>query len=180
LIDKEYQKYKYVELSSFTYTFLKHTDYKGEEDFLTKRSRSIFSQNTDGRILNVKTEYQGQKPSTNRFNGNLYILIGGLSFSGGSEFAALAKNYTNAKFIGEETGGGYYGNTSGRSLKLTLPNTTLKINIPLHKFVVQEKENSGIPFGKGVLPDYEIQPTIEQYLSGFDAEMEFTKKMINK
>jgi hypothetical protein len=180
LIEKEYQKYKYVEVPSFTYSFLEYTNYKGEKDLLINELKKEFYQETDGRILNLKSAYQGQKPNINSFKGNVYILIGGLSFSGASEFAALAKNHTNAKFIGEETGGGYYGNTSGNYLFVTLPHSDLEVRLPLQKFIVQEKENSGIPFGRGVLPDHEVQPTIDQYLNGFDAEMEFTKKLIAK
>lgn len=75
------------------------------------------------------------------YSGNVYILISGLTFSGGSEFAALAKNHTNAFFIGEETGGGYYGNTSGRFLNFTLPETKTTGRLPLIKYVVETNVN---------------------------------------
>jgi C-terminal processing protease CtpA/Prc len=181
LISKEYLKYKYVEIPSFTFSFLNYTTYttkKSQDDF-ENNLREEFFLDTDGRYLNKKETYKGDKPKENNFKGNIYILINGLTFSGGSEFAALAKNYTNAKFIGEETGGGYYGNTSGDFVNFILPNTGLTGRIPICKIVIEPKVNN-IPFGRGVLPDYKTQPTIEEYLNDFDAEMEFTKKLISK
>lgn len=179
LITENYHKYKYVEIPSFAYSFLKYTDYKDEQDTLKSELSTEFYQTSDGRYLNKKGFYEGHNPHSIHFDGTIYILISGLTFSGGSEFAALAKNYTNAIFIGEETGGGYYGNTSGSFLKFTLPNTQLKGRVPLCKFVVETKINS-IPFGRGLLPDYEIRPTIQDFLAGKDVELEFVKKLIKE
>jgi hypothetical protein len=179
LISKEYIKYKYVEIPSFTYSFLQYSDYKNKPKELNDDLKEDFYQSNDGRFLNMKGHYEGDSAKANSFKGNIYILISGLTFSGGSEFAALAKNYTNAKFIGEETGGGYYGNTSGTFIRYTLPNTQLTGRIPLCKFVPQEKENT-IPFGHGIIPDYYVQPSIDDFLDGHDTEMEFVKKMIEQ
>ncbi|MFD2584537.1 S41 family peptidase [Pedobacter vanadiisoli] len=179
LVDKEYPKYKYAEIPAFTFSFLDYTEYrdkKSRDDF-EKELRDEFYRSKDGRYLNIPGKYKSDTPQVNRFKGNVYILISGLSFSGGSEFAALAKNYTKARFIGEETGGGYYGNTSGYFIHYTLPNSKLTGRIPLIKFVVEEKQNS-TPFGHGVIPDDEVQPKIEEYLKGYDTEMEFVKKLI--
>jgi hypothetical protein len=85
-------------------------------------------------------------------------------------------NRPAATFVGEETGGGYYGNTSGFEIRLTLPNSTLWIRIPLLKFVVEV--GGDIPFGRGVMPDHEIQPTIDEYLNGVDAEINYNLKVI--
>ena len=177
LIDKPYLKYKYVEIPSFNYSFLQYTDYKNQSAILEKELKEDFFLSTDGRYLNLKGHYEGDTAKATNFKGHLYILISGLTFSGGSEFAALAKNYTNAIFIGEETGGGYYGNTSGSFLKYTLPHSKLTGRIPLCKFVVQDKVFD-IPFGHGVMPDYFIQPGIGEYLQGHDMEMEYVKKLI--
>jgi Peptidase family S41 len=179
LIDKEYPKYKYAEIPSFTYSFLDYTEYrdKNSRDDFEKELRGEFYRSNDGRYLDIPGKYKSDTPQVNHFKGDVYILIGGLSFSGGSEFAALAKNYTKARFIGEETGGGYYGNTSGYFIHYTLPTSKLTGRIPLIKFVVEEKQNS-TPFGHGLMPDYEVQPKIEEYLNGYDTEMEFVKKLI--
>ncbi|PWB27369.1 S41 family peptidase [Flavobacterium sp. HTF] len=180
LINQEYKKYKYVEIPGFTYSFLEFTNYHNQKENLIKELKEDFYLANDGRYLNIEGHYTGQKPNSRNFKGNIYFLISGLTFSGGSEFAALAKNNTNTKFIGEETGGGYYGNSSGSFLSFTLPNSKITGRIPLCKFVVEPKKDIAIPFGRGVLPDFEIQTSIEDYLSGFDTEMEFVKKLIEK
>ena len=53
----------------------------------------------------------------------------GGSFSTTCEFLSTLHHHHRATFIGEETGGGYYGNTSGMSLPLVLPNS--KIVMPM-------------------------------------------------
>jgi len=179
LTNEEYKKYKYVEIPGFTYSFLEHTNYAGQKEILIEELKEDFYLSTDGRYLNKAGHYTGEKPNIKNFKGDLYILISGLTFSGGSEFAALAKNYTHAKFIGEETGGGYYGNSSGSFLSFTLPNSAVTGRIPLCKFVIEPKAET-IPFGRGVLPDYEVQPTIKEYLAGYDSEMEYVKTLIRK
>ena len=179
LTNEEYKKYKYVEIPGFTYSFLEHTNYAGQKEILIEELKEDFYLSTDGRYLNKEGHYIGEKPNIKNFKGDLYILISGLTFSGGSEFAALAQNYTHAKFIGEETGGGYYGNSSGSFLSFTLPNSAVTGRIPLCKFVIEPKADT-IPFGRGVLPDYEVQPTIKDYLAGYDSEMEYVKALIRK
>lgn len=181
LIDKAYSKYKYVELPGFRFSFIQYTQKatkKGQDDFENRLKREFYL-DKDGRYLDKKETHPGEKPKANNFKGKIYVLINGRTFSGASEFSALAKNYTNAKFIGEETGGGYYGNTSGNFFQFILPNTGIQGRIPIFKYVIVPQENN-IPYGRGVLPDYKIQPTIQEYVSGFDTELEFTKKLIRE
>lgn len=179
LITKPYQKYEFVEIPSFKYSFLAYTDYKNEDDILKKELSNYFSFYNNGRYLNRPDRYQGMLPSPIHFKGKLFVLLGGLTFSGGSEFAALAKNYTEAKFIGEESGGGYYGNTSGSYLKFILPNTQVSGRIPLAKFVVNTSFNQ-IPFGRGLIPDEKITETVEDILNHRDTVMDFTRSLIRK
>lgn len=176
LTDKPYQKYKYVEIPAFTFAFTQYSDKKNNPADLSRELEEDFYQANDGRYLNKKGHYEGDSIKADNFKGDISILISGYTFSGGSEFAALAKNYTNARFIGEETGGGYYGNTSGSFIRYTLPHTQLTGRIPLCKFVLETKDNT-TPFGHGVMPDYSIRPTIEDVLQGRDVEMEYAKKL---
>lgn len=37
-----------------------------------------------------------------------------------------------------------------------------------------------IPFGRGLIPDYQIEPTFEEYINGIDRELEFTLKLLSK
>lgn len=174
-----YKKYSYVEIPSFEYSFLDLTDYKNQKELLKKELAEEFYLSHDGRYLNKESFYDGLPPNPIHFSGKIYILISGLTFSGGSEFAALAKNHTNAVFIGEETGGGYYGNTSGIFLKFTLPNSRLTGRIPLCKFVLNNQYNS-ISYGHGLAPDYEAPSSMEDILNHYDSELNYAVRLIKK
>jgi C-terminal processing protease CtpA/Prc len=163
-----------------TYSFLDYTKYKTkekQENFKAAINSELYLA-SDGRLLRKKGVLPPAEPRSDAFTSKLYVLTGGLTFSGASEFAAIVKGNRQATFIGEETGGGYYGNTSGRYINLTLPNSQISIRIPLLKFVVEV--SGDIPFGRGVIPDYEIQPTIGEYLNGVDAEMNYALKLIRE
>ncbi|KGE14472.1 S41 family peptidase [Sphingobacterium deserti] len=178
LIDKRYKKYQYVEVPSDRFSFTAMTDYIGEDSLLQAKISREFFRDVDGRFVNRPGTYEGLSPSPWRFSGRIFILIGGLTFSGGSEFAALAKNHTSAVFVGEETGGGYYGNSSGYFLNFTLPHSGLSGRIPLIKFVVNTS-NKGVPFGRGLIPDYEIIPTIGDYLKDDDPVLRQVERLIS-
>ena len=86
----------------------------------------------DGKYRMVKHPNWGmQQPSQPPFHGKVLILINGGSFSTTSEFLSHAHFHKRATFLGEESGGGYYGNTSGPSLRLTLPHTNVQVGLPL-------------------------------------------------
>jgi Peptidase family S41 len=177
LTSKPYTKYRYVQAPAATFSFLQYTNYKDKPDQLEKAVKYEFYLSSDGRLLRRKGILTPAEPRPDAYAGKLYILTGGLTYSGASEFASIVKgNRQQAIFIGEETGGGYYGNTSGFVIKLTLPNSQIIIRIPLLKFVVEVGGDT--PFGRGVIPDYEIEPTIDEYLNGVDAEMNYALKLI--
>lgn len=179
LTDIPYTKYKYVELSDFSFSFLSYTDYSGTEDRkeLEEELKSENEVSKNGKIYRKVGLYTPEPLKINTFKGNIYILTSGWTYSGGAEFSTLMKEHTKAIFIGEETGGGYYGNTSGTSLELTLPNTKLMIGIPILKFVLDVHKGK---FGRGTLPDVEVQPTFEEFVNGYDTELEYAKKLTRK
>jgi len=106
-----------------------------------------------------------------KFSGNVYVIISPKTYSGGSEFSNMM--YTNdlATFVGQETGGGYLGNTSGYSQELILPNSEIEIDIPALQFVMNVK--SKLPHGRGVIPDYEVIPTYKQYINEENACLKY-------
>ncbi|HUQ64802.1 MAG TPA: S41 family peptidase, partial [Flavitalea sp.] len=109
------------------------------------------------------------------FKGNIYILTGGNSFSATTLFAQELKGQKNVKLIGEETGGGGYGNTAWIIPELTLPNTKLRIGIPKFRFVMR---NDLVSEGRGVMPDIYVAPTAEDIKNGIDVKVEKAKQLI--
>jgi C-terminal processing protease CtpA/Prc len=92
-----------------------------------------------------------------------------------SVVASLLKGNKRAIFIGEESGGTMEGNTSHQSARLVLPNTKIRVAIPL------VKTTNAVPFtkGRGVAPDYPVTPDIRDILKGVDTELNFTLGLIS-
>lgn len=113
-----------------------------------------------------------------KFEGNVYILIGPTTYSGGSEFANMMYSNGIGTFIGQETGGGYFGNTSGYTRELTLPNSKITVDIPALQFIMNVEPK--LPFGRGVIPHYKVIPTIEQYINEQNPALEQALKLIQQ
>ncbi len=111
------------------------------------------------------------------YTGKLYVLISGLTFSGGAEFASLIKMTNRGIFIGEETGGVYEGNVSGYAETTTLPHTKIKVDIPTVHFQINVAPEER---GRGVLPDYVVPQTHEAYMEGRNAKLDFVMREIMK
>jgi len=80
-------------------------------------------------------------------------------------------------FIGEESGGSYITANNKFQTRYSLNHTqlyTVKITTSVETAV------SGLTRGRGVLPDYEVNPTIEDYLHDRDVEREYALGLIKK
>lgn len=139
--------------------------------------RLLISKGKDGTYRwNHSKNLKIQKPQEKHFDGKVYVLINGASFSVTAEFAAMAHFLKRATFIGEETGGGYYGNNSGTFAIVTLPVSKLNIGIPLMAYYMKV---DSYPFqDRGVIPDYKVKPTVANLISGEDPILEFSMKLI--
>ena len=73
------------------------------------------------------------------------------------------------EFIGEESGGGYYGNTSGPGALLFSPNTKLQAYVPLMTYYMAVRDDKAA--SHGVLPNYPVKYTIDELLEGRDKEL---------
>jgi hypothetical protein len=125
---------------------------------------------------NIHPNLQVQKPSEKNFKGQVIFLIDGLSFSTTAEFCSIAKSNNRGKFIGEETGGGYYGNTSGNSVDTVLPNTKITISIPITKYILAVKR--GKYKDRGIIPDYTVVPNINDIIKNKDVQLNFALKIM--
>ena len=119
-----------------------------------------------------------QQPQAPNFSGAIYVLIGRKSFSTTAEFCAIAHSNKRATFIGEETGGGYSSINGGDMMEMILPNTGVKLMIPMRKYLIAVKGDKHK--GRGAIPDYSVTPTITEFLAGIDTEMKFTLDLINQ
>ena len=172
-IDHEFKYYSSLIINKSKYNFMKYTNHPDLEI-----PADAIRLNSEGTYDVIDHPNIGiQKNSTPYFSGKLYVLIDGNCFSTTSECLSMLHSYTAAVFIGEESGGGYYGNCSGSVPRIILPNSLLQVGIPIMKYSMAVKDYKYKD--RGVIPDYKISPTIKDKLLSYDPELEFAKKLIN-
>jgi len=132
----------------------------------------------DGRIHFRYFEHHYFKPKkTNHFNGDIYLLTGGYTFSAATLVADNLKGQKNVTIVGEETGGGAYGNSAMFLTTIVLPNTGLRITLPLYRMVLNAKHPKD---GRGVLPDVEVNPSSAYIKMAIDPKLEKVKELIKE
>ena len=110
-----------------------------------------------------------------RYDGKVYILTGGNSFSATTLFTQTVRPQENVIVVGEETGGGAYGNSAWLIPDLVLPSTGIRIRLPLFRLVIDKN----IPKdGRGVQPEIMSGPTTEAIRRGADYKMEKVLELI--
>ena len=109
------------------------------------------------------------------FNGKLYVLISGPTFSAASLFSSVVKEQEGITLVGEETGGGWHGNNGVMIPEFTLPDTRLRISFPLFRLV---QYNHVPKTGSGVVPDIYIGTSYEALLKGYDKKLAEVKAMM--
>ena len=174
LTDHDFDYYSSLTTSTDSFGFFKYTNMRGP-----KVPNGMLKANAGGTFDVIRHPNVGkQKPLLPNYSGKIYVLINGGCFSTASECISMIHSNTDAIFIGEESGGGYYGNNSGMVPEMTLPNTKIRIAIPLMKYVMAVKD---YPFkDHGLFPNYEVIPKIADKINGNDPELAFAKKLINK
>jgi hypothetical protein len=100
--------------------------------------------------------------------------------SAASHFASLVRGYTNATIVGVETVGGYYVHNGHRAVEYVLPNSKIKTGFSI-VFVEQDAPKKDIqPFGRGIIPNYEVSQSYEDFINNIDTQMNFAIKLIEK
>lgn len=114
------------------------------------------------------------------FNGKVYLLQNGLTFSAGFAFAGklnylMDKDGHFLKVIGEDNGDDQQAGVSsgGWGVDLLLPNSKLVLHIPV-------TGGGDKPYSRKLpnVLDYKVIPTISDRINGIDTELEFARKLI--
>ena len=111
----------------------------------------------------------------NHFDGKLFVLINGPTFSASTLFCNVVKGQENVTIAGEEAGGGWHGNNGIMIPDITLPVTKLRVRLPFFRIV---QYNHVQKDGRGVMPDIYIGPTVEAVKKNEDRKMMMVKEII--
>ncbi|HEY4154208.1 MAG TPA: S41 family peptidase [Puia sp.] len=152
---------KYIE-KDFWYNMLTH--------FVTRKE-------SDGKYHFRYFERHAFSPKEqDHFDGQVYLLTGGNSFSATTLFVGALKGQKNVTVVGEETGGGFYGNTAWIIQDVTLPNTKIRFRLPRFRMVIDRNRGKD---GRGIMPDVWALPSSEAIRGGIDYKAMKVKELID-
>jgi hypothetical protein len=131
---------------------------------------------SDGNFHFGYFERHTDKPrKKNHFNGHIYVITGGFSFSATSLLVNALRPMDNVTVLGEETGGGAYGNSAVYIPDITLPNTKLRVRLPVFRLVMDKNREKN---GHGFFPEIYVPPTLESLKYNRDNKMEKVLELI--
>ena len=136
----------------------------------TYYSKAEFEEKTD-KIYGEEIIY----PHENRFKEKVYFLIDGNGNSTTGHFMSLVKAHNLGTIIGEELGFNQFC-TAGQTL-CRLKNTKLVISVANNTRISTATK---LPDGIGVLPDFYVSQSIDDYLNKVDVVKNYTLKLIGK
>jgi len=103
--------------------------------------------------------------STNKpfFDGNVFFITNGLTFSATSNFVAVCQENNIGKVVGETPGGAYIGCNGGGPINILLPNSKFGLFFYIIGIRLSVNENQ-----KEIKVDYPIQESIDSVLKNND------------
>ena len=171
-INRPFVYYESLTMNKERFDFFKYTSMPD-----AKTPKGMLKANVDGKFDNIQHPNVGQQnPSLPTYSGNIFVLIDGGCFSTTSECISMLDCHTPAIFIGEESGGGYYGNCSGPTPEFRLPNTKVSVEMPLMKYAMAVKGYAS--FDRGLIPDHVVIPTVRDKIENRNVELEFATTLI--
>lgn len=134
---------------------------------------------TDSNYVMNFIEETEEEPSKDAFKGDVYLLVGGRSISASSYFTAMFKSQNRGLVVGEELGGSHHAITAGKTLTYVLPNTRIKVTVPLMIVNFSKELYQAVPELK-VRPDIELsfEEAYRYFINEEDAVLEKTLELI--
>src|SRR5262245_37569545 len=175
LTDKPFRYFDHINIKTISPTFKDQTDWRPE--FETRMREGTTANPPNGYLVTAKLHpgVSEQPPSKYPFMGKVFVLIDGGTFSTAADFCAVTHHLKRATFIGEETGGGYYGNNSGAQVILTLTNSKARVRIPMYEYWNAVPGYEGKR--RGTKPDHLVETKLSNLLRGVDEQLELALKL---
>lgn len=175
LMDSTFVLTSHAEAPVMIPSFILNNDVE-EQDASRAFSERIVKKCGEGTYcLNVPSVGKHKPYEQYRFKGNLYILIGEQTFSAASSFVASLKEQRKSILVGRETGGGEAGCNGGIISTVVLPATKLRLQFPHFRITTAVKAPN---IGRGVIPNVNVEYTIQERLNKADLELEKTYELI--
>lgn len=141
-----------------------------QKDFYVEKGNRFYQ----GSLSN---DHKIWKPNPNAFQGNIYLLVSPAVASAGSLFASMVAGNDNTTVIGEETMGGYYGHNGHTPFDYKLPKSKIEFSFSIVNLEQDVPEKANQKYDRGIIPDYNITQTFEDFLENKDTQMNFTLEL---
>lgn len=133
-----------------------------------------FKTKKEGELVELTSKLKPKKK--HHFDGKVYVLNNGQTFSASVLVGAYLQAEKRAQFIGQETGGALTGTNAFLMPKFELPNSKIRLNFPLYEIQHQVDTQE---VGRGLFPDHPVIYTLEDFLKEKDLEIERVKTLIH-
>lgn len=175
LTDKPFRYFDHISLKTIAPSFAEHSDWNAA--FEGRLLEGTTPNPPNGYLVtpNLHPGVAEQSPAKYPFLGKVVVLTDGGTFSTAADFCAVTHHLKRATFIGEETGGGYYGNNSGLETTLTLPNSKLRVRVPMYEYWNAVPGYEGKR--RGTLPDRVVELKVADVLRGEDEALNLALKL---
>jgi C-terminal processing protease CtpA/Prc len=178
LTDKPFRYFDHINVKTISPSFKESSDWRADTE---SQLREGVAPNPAGGYLVTAKLHPGvaeQPPPKYPFLGKVFVLIDGGTFSTAADFCAVTHHLKRATFIGEETGGGYYGNNSGAQVVLTLQNSKARVRIPMYEYWNAVPGYDGKR--RGTRPDYTVETKAANLLRGVDEQLDLALKLASQ
>ena len=115
------------------------------------------------KFINGKNDFQAIHPML--VKPIIYILTNENSASAATDFPEHLVRAGRARTVGRETATAYHYMTALKFARFFLPNSHIEYQLPLVKAVTATNISGRFPYGRGLLPDYEVPLTREEIFS---------------
>lgn len=95
------------------------------------------------------------QPQARAFDGKVYMVCDGGTRDAAAALVMLAKRHGRARIIGEETGTNAYSFTGGRELTVIAPNSSVRLRIPLVRYLPEGTPTGAVDHGE--MPNNQVQ-----------------------
>ena len=171
LVDDEFSIYKYCKAKTMNFDF---TNSLPNSKRVTL-SRGNYQHDSEGYMMKKADFLKPFTPKSKyHFGGNVYVISNGICASACNTFLALVKTHKVGLIIGQESGGAFEDVDGRQRISFTLPYSNIFVSYPAWSMKLN---TSGGDSNRGVIPDYEIKPTVD---NGIDEEKQFTLGLINQ
>lgn len=131
----------------------------------------------NGYYRSYVTEKKKSKPVRRHgYRNRLFVLMDGGSYSATTFTISLLRNLDRGIFVGTPPGGANWGSFAGQFYSAKLPNSDIRVRLPLMKLVHSTEGLKHSDFF--VQPDFYVEQSFEDFLQRKDTPVEFIKQLI--